>query len=97
MYLSIEKMPFAVYDVVTVFNDGRQGSLKLVKNVGINPSYYTTELCSILNMRRRMRASQKWQNDTKKRQKILRSQKKKKSGATKRKKKEIVISLVASD
>ena len=85
IYLSIDKMCFAVYDAVAVFNDGRQGSLKLLKNVGINPGYFTTELCSILNARRRMRSSHKWQNDTKKRRKILRSQKKKKSGATKQK------------
>ena len=69
-------MRFAVYDAVPVFNDSRQGSFKLLINVGINHGYYTTELCSILNTRRRIRASQKWQNDTKKHRKILRSQKK---------------------
>ena len=85
VYLPMEKMRFAVYDAVSVFNDGRQGSLKLLKTLGINPGYYTTEMCSILNTKRRMCASQKWQDDTKKRRKLLRSYKKKKSGVTKRK------------
>ena len=57
IYLSIENMRLAVYDAVAVLNDGRQGSLKIRKNVGINSGYYTTALCFTLDVKRRMRAS----------------------------------------
>ena len=84
IYLSIEKTRLAVYNAVAVFNDGRQSSLKILKNVGINPGYYTTELCCTLNVKRRMRASHKWDGLTKKRRKVLRAQKKKKKVAKKK-------------
>ena len=71
IYLFIEKMRLDVYDAVAVFNDGREGSLKILKNVGINPGYYTTELWCTLNVKRRMWASHKWDGLTKKRRKVL--------------------------
>ena len=67
LYLSIDKIRFAVYDAVAVFNDGRQGSLNVLRNVGINPGYYTTETCCLLNMKRRMNASNELNEATRKR------------------------------
>ena len=49
VYLSLEKLRFAVYDAVAVFSDGRQGSLNVLKAVGLKPAYNTTELCCMLN------------------------------------------------
>ena len=49
IYISTKKIRFAVYDAMAVFNHGRQGLLKVLKNVGINPGYYTAELCCALN------------------------------------------------
>ena len=40
IYLSLEKLRFAVYDDVAVFSDGRQGSLNVLKAVGVQPGYH---------------------------------------------------------
>lgn len=85
VYISIEKMKFAVYDAVAVFNDGRQGSLDILKRVGVNPGYYTTELCSILNIKRRAKASVKSREEKKIRRRRLRASKTKKWVANKQK------------
>ena len=77
VYLSLPKLNFAVYDAVSVFNDGRRGSLKVLEGVGIEPGYYTTELCFILNLRRKRKSLQRCNPATKKRRKIIRAQKKK--------------------
>ena len=79
-------MKFTVYDAVGCFNDGRKSSLEILKHVGISPGYYTTNLSSILNSRRQKRASYRWEEKTKKRQKILRSLKKRKSDKAKKRK-----------
>ena len=57
VYLSLEKLRFAVYDDVAMFSDGRQLSLNVLKAVGVQPGYYTTELCCMLNLKRKMRSS----------------------------------------
>ena len=83
VYISIDKLNFAVYDAVAIFNDGRHGSLNVFKNVGIDPGYYTTDLCCILNLKRKVFAEYKFRNETKKRRKIIRAQKKKNAVAKK--------------
>ena len=55
--LSFEKIHFAGY--VVFFNDGRLVSLNILPNVGINPMYYTKELCRNLNLKRKMKATKK--------------------------------------
>ena len=84
VYLSLEKLRFAVYDAVVVFSDGRQGSLNVLKAVGVQPGYYTTELCCMLNLRRKMRSSNRLSETTRIRRRVLRAQKKKKSTEKKR-------------
>ena len=63
VYLSLEKIRFAVYDAVAVLSDGRQGSLNVLKGVSVKPGYYTTELCCMLNVKRKMRSSN-WLSET---------------------------------
>ena len=77
VYLSLEKLRFAVYDAVAVFSDGRQGSLNVLKAVGVQPGYYTTELCCMLNLKRKMRFSIRLSETTRIRRHALRAQKKK--------------------
>ena len=84
VYLSLEKLHFAVYDAVAVFSDGRQGSLDVLKAVGVQPGCYTTELCCMLNLKRKMRSSNRMSETTRIRRRVLRAQKKKKSTENKR-------------
>ena len=77
VYLSLEKLRFAVYDAVAVFSDGRQGSLNVLKAVGVQPGYYTTELCCMLNLKRKMRSSNRLSETTRIHRRVLRAQKKK--------------------
>ena len=77
LYLSLEKLRFAVYDAVAVFSDRRQGSLNVLKAVGVQPGYYTTELCCMLNLKRKMRSSNRLSETTRIRRSVLRAQKKK--------------------
>ena len=84
VYLSLEKLRFAVYDAVVVFSDGRQGSLNVLKAVGVQPGYYTTELCCMLNLKRKMRSSNWISETTRIRRRVLGAQKKKKSTEKKR-------------
>ena len=84
VYLSLEKLRFVVYDAVAVFSDGRQGSLNVLKAVGVQPGYYTTELCCMLNLKRKMRSSIRLSETTRIRRRVLRAQKKKKSTEKKR-------------
>ena len=78
-YLSLETLRFAVYDAVAVFSDGRQGSLNVLKSIGVQPGYYTTELCCMLNLKRKLRSSNRVSETTRIRRRVLRAQKKKKS------------------
>jgi len=44
-YIASDKLNFAVNDAICTFNNGRSGTLELWKGVGIEPGFYTTELC----------------------------------------------------
>ena len=71
VYLLLPKINFAVYDDVSVFDDGQRGSLKVLEGVGIESGYYTTELCSVLNLRCKRKSLHRCNPATKKRQKII--------------------------
>ena len=51
-YVSLQKLQFSVYDAVACFNEGRIGSINILKHVGIEPGFYMFEYCSLLNSRR---------------------------------------------
>ena len=41
-YFAYDKLEFAVYDPAANFNDGRQASLDIFKELNVVPGYYTT-------------------------------------------------------
>ena len=84
-YCAFDKLAFAVYDSAANFNDGRQASLDILKEINVNPGYYTTTACITMNVKRKRSAvshsSMKW----KKARKIIRAEKKRKGDASKQK------------
>ena len=74
-YCAFDKLAFAVYDFEANFNDGRQASLDIFKEINVNPAYYTTTACITMNVKRKRSAvshsSMKW----KKARKIIRAEK----------------------
>ena len=83
-YVGLQKLRLGVYDAVANFNDGRQGALDILRKLGINPGYYTTTSCFMLNKRRRLSAKYKSTDSVKKARKIIRAQKKLKSHTQKK-------------
>ena len=84
-YCAFDKLAFAVYDSTANFNDRRQASLDIFKEINVNPGYYTTTACITMNVKRKRSAvshsSMKW----KKARKIIRAEKKRKGDASKQK------------
>ena len=84
-YCARDKLEFAVYESAANFNDGRQASLDILKELNIEPGYYTTAACINMNIKRKRSAvshnSIKW----KKARKIIRAEKKRKIDKTKKK------------
>ena len=78
-YVGKDILDFAVYDAAANFNDGRQGTIDLFKQLNIRPGYHTTISCYMLNKRRVDSAKYKSTESTKKRRKLIRAQKKTKS------------------
>ena len=78
-YVGKDILDFAVYDAAANFNDGRQGTIDLFKQLYIRPGYYSTISCYMLNRRRVNSAKYKSTESTKKGRKLIRAQKKTKS------------------
>ena len=85
VYVGLDKMKFAVHDAVACFNDGRKGSLEILRHAGLSPGFYTTQFCSLLNCRRLKRSLKRWEPEVKKKRKIIRNSKKKKNNKNKKK------------
>ena len=77
-YCGINKVEFAVYDSVAVFNYGRQASLDIYKMVNVKPGQYTTTACHSMNISRKYNASYKTMETSKRRRKVICGGKKKK-------------------
>ena len=46
-YVSLQKLQFSIYDAVACFNEGRIGSINILKHVGIEPGFYMFELWTL--------------------------------------------------
>ena len=77
-YCGFDKLEFAVYDAVANFNDGRQASLDIFKEVNVIPGFFTTSACISLNVKRIRSATHHSLASWKKNRKIIRAQKKRK-------------------
>lgn len=75
-YVGLEKLRLGVYDAVVNFNDGRQGTLDLFRELGIIPGYFTSMCCYVLNKRRLNLARYKSTDQAKKSRKIIKAQRK---------------------
>ena len=76
MFIYKWKIRFAVYDAVAVFSDKQQGFLNVIKTLRLQTASQTTELCCMLNLKRKMRSSIRLSKTTRIRRRILRAQKK---------------------
>ena len=75
-YVGIDKLELATYDATANFNDGRQATIDMYKQLKIHPGCYTGLGCISLNKLRKSSAKYKVLDSTKKARKIIRAQKK---------------------
>ena len=75
-YVGIDKLEFATYDAAANFNDGRQATIDMYKQMGLDPGRYTSLGCITLNRLRKSNANYKVLEATKKARKIIRAHKK---------------------
>ena len=49
-YCAFDKLEFAVYDSSANFNDDRQASLDILKEMSVIPGFYMTSACITMNI-----------------------------------------------
>jgi hypothetical protein len=84
-YCAFDKLELAVYDAVANFNDGRQASLDIFKELNIVPGYFTTFACISMNIKRKRSAVHHSLPTWKKARKVIRAEKKRKGDKNKSK------------
>ena len=77
-YCPNDKLELAVYDASANFNEGRQATIDILKDLNINPGYHTTIMCYDLNKRRKYSAVYKFKPSSKITRKVIRANRKKK-------------------
>lgn len=71
--------------IVANFNDGRQASLDIFKELNIVPGYFTTSACISMNIKRKRSAVHHSLATWKKARKVIRAEKKRKGDKNKSK------------
>ena len=77
-YCPNDRLELAVYDASANFNEGRQATIDILKDLNINPGYHTTVMCYDLNKRRKYSAVYKYKPSSKTTRKVIRANRKKK-------------------
>ena len=84
-FVTLPTFKLGVLDAVAHFNIGTKASVLIYEKLGMIPGKYMTKGCDIRNRKRLFNASNKEQESTKKRRKLLRGQSKNKSDQNKEK------------
>ena len=77
-YVGFNQLEIAVYDAVSVFNDGRSASLEILSEMGLEPGLHCEHFCRLNNKVRIDNSLSKSSDSCKLRRKIIRGKKKKK-------------------
>ena len=75
-YVSLNQLRLGSYDAIAHFNIGKQSSIRIFKQLNMEPGRYMTKQCSSLNRKRLFRSSYGAKESVKKRRKIIRGLKK---------------------
>lgn len=77
-YVSLTTSKFGTFDAVAHFNVGKKSSVLIFEKLGMVPGRYMTKGCTSINRKRLYFARKKWDENARKRRKIIRAKRKSK-------------------